>query len=76
MSGDFGFETELVIQNITILGTSQSVQGPVALTKGWEHNFGTGAGMPQFNGGAAESRRGAATVWGLVAGIVSVWSSL
>ncbi|KAH7552291.1 glycosyl hydrolases family 31-domain-containing protein [Bipolaris maydis] len=76
MSGDFGFETELVIQNITILGTSQSVQGPVALTKGWEHNFGAGAGMPQFDSGAAESRRVVAAVWGLVAGAVSVWFSL
>ncbi|KAH9878027.1 hypothetical protein J1614_003244 [Plenodomus biglobosus] len=54
MSGEFGYATELVISNITVLGTNQTVQGPVQLSGEYSHNFGTGSG-PEFEG-AATSR--------------------
>ncbi|USP81884.1 glycoside hydrolase family 31 protein [Curvularia clavata] len=74
MSGDFGYKTDCVIQNITILGTGQSVQGPVSLTKGWEHNF--GPGMPEFSNDAAPARHGLAAAWGVIAGFASFFLSL
>jgi alpha-glucosidase len=41
MSGNFGYQTDLKIKNITLLGatTQQTVQGPVGLTGGYSHKF-------------------------------------
>jgi alpha-glucosidase len=40
MSGEFGYQTEVVVKNITVLGCEQSLQGPVALDGKFEHVFG------------------------------------
>jgi alpha-glucosidase len=40
MSGEFGYETEVVVKNITVLGCEQGLQGPVALNGDFEHVFG------------------------------------
>jgi alpha-glucosidase len=44
MSGDFGYQTNLCIKNITLLGatTQQTVQGPVGLKSAYTHKFSTG----------------------------------
>lgn len=74
MSGDFGYNTDCVIQNITILGTGQSVQGPVSLTKNWEHNF--GSGLPEYSNKATSVRQGVSSAWGLAVGFGSFLLSL
>jgi alpha-glucosidase len=53
MSGDFGYKTDVVIQNVTVLGSGQSVQGPIALNTSYEHQF--GPGMPEYEGKAGKS---------------------
>jgi alpha-glucosidase len=44
MSGDFGYQTNLCIKNITLLGatTQQTIQGPVSLQSAYTHKFSTG----------------------------------
>ncbi|KAB2108598.1 putative alpha/beta-glucosidase [Alternaria gaisen] len=44
MSGEFGYKTEVVVKNITVLGCEQSLQGPVALNGNFEHVFDSAAG--------------------------------
>ena len=49
ITGDFGYETEVVIQNITVLGDEkQTVQGPVNLTGEYMHSFGSSSNGPEF----------------------------
>ena len=53
MSGAFGFETDVVIQNITVLGSNQTVQGPVSLKEKYSHDFGSSGSGPEFQGAAS-----------------------
>jgi alpha-glucosidase len=76
MSGDFGYETDVVVKNITILGSGQSIQGPVALNGSFEHNFGAGAGMPEYQGKAQKRGLGVGAAWGAGMGLVSVLLNL
>lgn len=66
MSGSFGYDAGVSIKNITVLGTGQSVQGPVSLKGEYKHTFGGG---PEFPGSAARGRVGMGAV---VAGIAAV----
>lgn len=69
MTGDFGYDAGVSIKNITVLGTGQSVQGPVALTGEYRHRFNgttTGVPPPQFTGTATKMSVGA--LIGAVAG--------
>ena len=75
MSGDFGYQTDLVIKNMTVLGGGKTVQGPVALKASWEHNFGTGSG-PEFEGVAQRRGLGVGAIWGAAMGIASVMLNL
>lgn len=62
MTGDFGYQTDLAVQNITILGTSQTVLGPVPLNGKYDHDFGSGSGRPEFENGAARGRMNVGTL--------------
>ena len=75
MSGDFGYQTDLVIKNMTVLGGGKTAQGPVALNASWEQNFGTSSG-PEFEGKAPRRRIGVGAVWGAVMGTASVMLNL
>ncbi|CAE7020263.1 hypothetical protein CFE70_002841 [Pyrenophora teres f. teres 0-1] len=75
MSGDFGYQTDLVIKNMTVLGGGKTVQGPVALNASWQHNFGTGS-APEFEGMAPRRHVGVGVVWGAAMGIASVLFNL
>jgi len=75
MSGDFGYQSDLVIKNMTVLGGGKTTQGPIALNASWEHNFSTGSG-PEFEGKAPQRRVGVGAVWGAVIGISSVMLNL
>ncbi|KAF2126412.1 glycoside hydrolase family 31 protein [Dothidotthia symphoricarpi CBS 119687] len=69
MTGDFGYDAGVSIKNITVLGTGQSVQGPVALTGAYSHRFnatGTGSSLREFTGAA--SKVGVGALMGAVAG--------
>lgn len=39
IAGEFGYETDLVNQNISILDSNQTLQGPVALTGAYTYSF-------------------------------------
>ncbi|KAF1943725.1 alpha-glucosidase-like protein [Clathrospora elynae] len=39
MEGDFGYATDVVISNITVLGSRQTIQGPIALNASYSHSF-------------------------------------
>jgi alpha-glucosidase len=73
MSGAFGYQTELVVRDITLLGKDgqQTLQGPVPLTGEYSvkfnGNFTGGGAPPQFEGKAA--RNGVGALVGVVAGV-------
>lgn len=70
MTGNFGHQTDVVIQNITVLGTNQTVQGPVALTGEYKHTFGENSNSgPEFEGTATRKGTGFGVV---VATLISV----
>jgi alpha-glucosidase len=55
MSGDFGYQTNVSIKNITLLSANgqQTVQGPVSLKQPYQHRFsGNGTGS-EFQGAAS-----------------------
>ncbi|OAL46330.1 alpha-glucosidase-like protein [Pyrenochaeta sp. DS3sAY3a] len=58
MTGDFGYQTDVVVQNITVLGTNQTIQGPVALSGEYKHNFGGSTNGPEFEGAAGRWQTG------------------
>lgn len=77
MTGDFGYETDLQVKNITLLGADgqQTLQGPVPLTgeysvtfNGTGGNYTGGGNPPQFEGAATRSSVGA--LMGAIAGAV------
>jgi alpha-glucosidase len=81
MTGDFGYETEVQVKNITLLGANgqQTLQGPVPLTGDYSVRFNAtggnytgGATPPQFEGKASRSSVGALV--GAVAG--AAWLAL
>jgi alpha-glucosidase len=39
MTGDFGFDTDVSIKNITLLDSGRSVEGPIAFNTSYSHNF-------------------------------------
>lgn len=68
MSGSFGYQTDLQVKNITLLGSNgqQTLQGPVPLTgeysvkfNGTNGNFTGGGSPPQFEGAATRNSMGA-----------------
>ena len=73
MSGSFGYQTDLQVKNITLLGANgqQTLQGPVPLTGEYSGkfngNFTGGGAPPQFEGNAA--RHGVGALMGVVAGV-------
>lgn len=61
MSGDFGYQTNVSIKNITLLGATgqQTIKGPVALTGAYQTKFnGTGTSGPEFPGTASSVKAG------------------
>jgi alpha-glucosidase len=68
VTGDFGYETDVQVKNITLLGANgqQTLQGPVPLTSEYSVTFNgtsggnyTGGGSPpQFEGAAAKNSVG------------------
>ncbi|KAF3037266.1 hypothetical protein E8E12_007986 [Didymella heteroderae] len=81
MSGSFGYETDLQVKNITLLGANgqQTLQGPVPLTgeynvrfNGTSGNYTGGGSPPQFEGAAARNSVGALV--GAIAG--AAWLAL
>jgi alpha-glucosidase len=68
MGRTFGYESGVVIKNITVLGTGQSAQGPIALNGSYSYNF----GGPEFEGAAVRRRGlGVGAVVGAAMGVVS-----
>ncbi|CAO2655460.1 Nn.00g105240.m01.CDS01 [Neocucurbitaria sp. VM-36] len=63
ISGDFGYQTDVVIQNITVLGAAQqTVQGPVSLTGEYKRSFGASSNGPEFEGKGSQIK-GSVGVW-------------
>lgn len=72
MAGDFGYETDVVIQNITVLGSNQTLQGPISLSGGYSHIFGTEGNVtsgPEFEGAAARGEVRMSALAAAVAGL-------
>jgi len=68
MGGDFGYQTNVSIKNITLLGANgqQTVQGPISLRQPYQHRF---SGGSEFQGAASHKMAGVGAV---IAGMAAV----
>jgi alpha-glucosidase len=72
IDGTFGYETDVKVKNITVLGDRQmSVQGPVGLDKAWSHDFGRQGG-PEFPGEGVRVKSGLGAVVAAAAAAMAV----
>ncbi|KAF1831896.1 hypothetical protein BDW02DRAFT_504169 [Decorospora gaudefroyi] len=73
MDGEFGYETDVVVKNVTVLGSEMSAQGPIPLNGSFEYNFGSG---PEYEGGAERRGVRGGVLFGLLVVVGSVLTAL
>lgn len=74
MNGEFGYQTNVSIKYITVLGTNQTVQGPVQLNAPYNRTFGSDAQRPPVSNAASREGIGMGVFVAVIVGMVALVS--